>query len=631
MCGLAGIFAQTIAPGRAQVVEAMAATLHHRGPDGRGFAHGENFALGHTRLSVIDIAGGAQPMATPDGGHLLVFNGEIYNYRELRSELEQQGVQFRTRSDTEVLLQMLVRDGEAALPRLNGMFAFAFIDKSAGKLLMARDHFGIKPLYYFETPRGELVFASEIKALLAHPEAPHRRSPRGLSQYLAFQFCFDDQTLFEGIRKLPPGSLLTRRVGGTLDVRRFWDMNFHINESRDEDDFLDQLEQLMEDAVKLQLRSDVPLGTYLSGGIDSSLVSALAREFTSAPLDIFHGRFDAGAAYDESHYARMVSDSIGAKYHEVVVRPEDFVAHMPGLIRAMDEPAAGPGLLPQFLVSKLARENVTVVLGGQGGDEIFGGYARYLVAYLEQALKGAIYETQEEKQHLVSLASIVPNLSVLREYVPMMRGFWSEGLFEDMDRRYFRLINRMPDVDSLLTPEMTASPHADELFGAFSQEFNYPDTHSYINKMTHFDLRTQLPALLQVEDRVSMAVSLESRVPLLDHRVVDFVTTMPPAIKFKGGRLKHLLKRLAAKRLPAPVVGRKDKMGFPVPLTEWMKQGPVRDFVGDTVLSQAARQRGIFRPESVEQLMAHEAPFGRQLWAVLSLELWHKAFAPAEA
>ncbi len=630
MCGIAGVFADTLPPGRAEIVEAMATRLHHRGPDGKGFAHDPSFILGHTRLAVIDVATGAQPQTTPDGRYVLIFNGEIYNYRELRAELEQAGAHFQTQSDTEVLLQLLARYGENALQKLTGMFALAFVDTREKTLLLARDHFGIKPLYYFETPAGEVVFASEIKALLVHPEAPRKRSSRGLSQYLAFQFCFDDLTLFDGIRKLPPGFVLKRCARGPCEVRRYWDLNFQIDEDHNERYFFDRLEQLMENAVRLQLRSDVPLGAYLSGGLDSSLVSAYARDFTAAPLKVFHGRFDAGPAYDESRYARAVAQSIGADYHEVVARPEDFVEHMPALIRAMDEPAAGPGLFPQFLVSRLAREHVTVVLGGQGGDEIFGGYARYLVAYLEQALKGAIYETQEEKQHLVTLASIVSNLSVLQEYVPMMRGFWSDGLFEDMDRRYFRLINRMPDVSSLLAPDLMAQWNPDELFASFSKEFNYPDTLSYINKMTHFDLRAQLPALLQVEDRVSMAVSLESRVPLLDHHVVDFVTTMPPAMKFKGGRLKHLLKRLASPHLPAAIVERKDKMGFPVPLTEWMIQGPVRDFVADTVLSTAARQRGIFRPEGVEQLISREVPFGRQLWAVLSLELWHRECGVAE-
>jgi asparagine synthase (glutamine-hydrolysing) len=602
----------------------MAARLHHRGPDGRGFADGPSFAFGHTRLAVIDVATGAQPQSTPDGRFTLIFNGEIYNYRELRADLEKRGVVFQTQSDTEVLLYLLAREGEGALKRLTGMFALAFIDKRENTLLLARDHFGIKPLYYVETPSGEIVFASEIKALFAHPEVPKKRSSRALSQYLAFQFCFDELTLFEGIRKLPPGCLLTCRAGDRPTVRRYWELNFRIDEDHTERYFFERLEHLVEDAVRLQLRSDVPLGAYLSGGIDSSLVSAFAREFTGAPLKVFHGRFDVGPAFDESSYAQAVAQSIGAEYHEVVAQPQDFVDHMPALIRAMDEPAAGPGLFPQFLVSRLAREHVTVVLGGQGGDEIFGGYARYLVAYLEQALKGAIYETQEEKQHLVTLASIVPNLAVLKEYVPMMRGFWSDGLFEDMDKRYFHLINRMPDVRNLLSPDLVAQWNPEELFAEFSHEFNYPDTLSYINKMTHFDLRAQLPALLQVEDRVSMSVSLESRVPLLDHKVVDFVTTMPPAMKFKGGRLKHLLKRLAASRLPSSVLQRKDKMGFPVPLTEWTAKGAVREFVLDTVLSDAARQRGIFDPKAVEMLVSNEAPFGRQLWAALCLELWHR-------
>lgn len=624
------MFGERLPHDRANIAREMAARLAHRGPDGRGFAHDLDFAFGHTRLAIIDIETGAQPQVSPCRRYVLIFNGEIYNYRELHAELCREGAVFRTKSDTEVLLQLLVRRKQDALNQLRGMFAFAFIDKVERTLLLARDQFGIKPLYFFETRSGETVFASEIKALFVHPDVPCKRSQRGLSQYLALQFCFGEQTLFEGVRKLPPGCLLLQRAGCPARVQRYWDLDFHIDEDHDENYFCERLEQHVEDAVRLQLRSDVPVGAYLSGGIDSSIVSAYARDFTAAPLKVFHGRFEAGPDFDESRHARSVAQHIGAEYHEVVARPEDFVEHMPGLIRAMDEPAAGPGLFPQFLVSRLARQHVTVVLGGQGGDEIFGGYARYLVAYLEQALKGAIYETQEEKQHLVTVSSIVPNLAVLKQYVPMLRSFWSRGLFEDMDQRYFHLINRMPDVEDLLMPGMIRDRDPRELFASFSQEFNYPDTLSYFNKMTHFDLRAQLPALLQVEDRVSMAVSLESRVPLLDHHVVDFVTTMPPAMKFKGGRLKHLLKKLAAPRIPSQVLERKDKMGFPVPLTEWMQRGPVRDFVADVVLSDVARQRGIFRPQSVEQLLAKEAPFGRQLWAVLCLELWHREFMPSE-
>lgn len=626
MCGLAGVVGSNLAPDRAQIVRAMTSRLQHRGPDGEGFASGEDFVFGHRRLAIIDVASGAQPQTTEDGRHVLILNGEIYNYLELRAQLEQEGVSFRTRSDTEVLLKLLAREGEAALKRLVGMFAFAFFDRKERTLLMARDHLGIKPLYFCETERAELIFASEIKALFAHPAAPRRRSERGLFQYLTFQFCLGDQTLFEGIRKLPPGCLLRWQPGRGATIHRYWDMNFHVDEEHTESYFFDRLHFLLHDSVRLQMRSDVPIGAHLSGGLDSSVVSALARKITERPFKVFHGRFDAGPQYDESRHARRVAAHIGAEYHEVTPTAADFVTTMPMLIRAMDEPAAGPGLFPQFIVSRLAKQEVTVVLGGQGGDEMFGGYARYLVAYLEQALKGAIYETQEERQHLVTLSSIVPNLAVLREYVPMMKSFWSTGLFEDMDRRYFHLINRMPSVEHLLAPDLFAQRDEAELFASFSSEFNSPDTLSYINRMTHFDLRAQLPALLQVEDRVSMAVSLESRVPLLDHRIIDVVTTMPPATKFKGGHLKHLLKHLAQPYLPPEIINRKDKMGFPVPLNEWIRQSPVREFVSDIVLSDTARQRGIFRPDAVERLLAHEAPFGRQLWAVLCLELWHREF-----
>jgi asparagine synthase (glutamine-hydrolysing) len=292
----------------------------------------------------------------------------------------------------------------------------------------------------------------------------------------------------------------------------------------------------------------------------------------------------------------------------------------------MDEPVAGPGLFPQYRVSAMAATQVKVVLGGQGGDEIFGGYARYLVGYLEQALKGAIFETQEEGRHIVTLASIIPNLALLREYQPLMQQFWRDGLFEAMDARYFRLIDRSPDLHQILSPEAAARFDRGAVFERFQRTFNHPDTRSYLNKMTHFDMKTLLPALLHVEDRVSMAVSLESRVPLLDTRIVDLVTSMPPAIKFRGGRTKHALRQAVSGHIPEVVLRRKDKMGFPVPLSQWMRAGPVREFVADTLLSRRSRDRGIFNRAALERLIDREAAFGRQLWGVLCLELWHTSF-----
>jgi asparagine synthase (glutamine-hydrolysing) len=325
----------------------------------------------------------------------------------------------------------------------------------------------------------------------------------------------------------------------------------------------------------------------------------------------------------------MVAESCGAQMHLITPTEADFVQLMPELVRQMDEPAAGPGLFPQFMVSRYAASRVKVVLGGQGGDEIFGGYARYLVAYLEQALKGAINETTEEGEHIVSLHSILGNLPALRQYQPMMQDFWKDGLFEPMDRRYFRLIDRSGGALTLLSPEFRSGFDPEMRFERFSAVFNHPETQSFYNKMTHYDMATSLPALLQVEDRVSMASSLESRVPLLDHRIVDLVASMPPRMKFRGGELKYLLKRAIGDLLPAPVVDRKDKMGFPVPLHHWAR-GAARDFFGDVLLSRRATERGVFDRAEVEKLMDHEHAFGRRLWGLLNLELWYQTFIDAD-
>lgn len=626
MCGLCGIVGSSLAPDRERVVRSMMGRLRHRGPDDEGLASGGGFVFGHRRLAIIDLEQGRQPMRSADGRFTLIFNGALYNYLELREELGATGIVFRTHSDTEVLLELLGQEGEAALDRALGMFAFALYDARTREVLLARDPFGIKPLYYTVTPSNELVFASEIKALLAHPEVVPRRSDHGLHQYLTLQLCLGDATLFEGIHKIEPGCLLRWHPAKGGRSRRYWDCDFSIDTDHTPSYFAATLAALIEDSVRLQLRSDVALGAQISGGLDSSLISTLAGRLSPTPLPVFHGRFAEAPGYDESSFARLAAVSVGAEYHEVVPTAEEFVKDLRRLIYLMDEPAAGPGLFPQYRVADLASRHVKVVLGGQGGDEVFGGYARYVVGYLEQALKGAIFETQEEGQHLVSLASIIPNLPLLRDYVPLMRDFWSRGLFDPMDARYFRLIDRLPDLEAVLEPELAHRGFHEEVFEVFRREFNHPQTVSYINKMTHFDLKTLLPALLQVEDRVTMAVGIESRVPLLDRRVVDLVTTMPPVLKFAGGRTKHVLKQIGANVLPREIVERKDKMGFPVPLREWMRGGRVRDFVADTLLATASRQRGIFRPDALERLIDSQTTFGRQLWGALCLELWHEIF-----
>jgi len=600
--------------------------MAHRGPDDQGLKHIQGqVLLGHCRLAIIDLELGAQPMRTEDGRYTLVYNGEIYNYLELRQTLIQKGLRFKTFSDTEVLLHLLVQEGVDAIKKLNGMFAFLFHDQKTNEWIAARDHFGIKPLYYTRL-KDEFVFASEIKVLLAHPDIHARRDDVALHQYLTFQFCLEERTLFRDIFKVKPGHLLRGRGHDILSQTCYWDTNYHIDQYHTEEYFLDRLRDLLSDSVRLQLRSDVPLGGYLSGGLDSSLVCALASDHLQTPISMFHGRFAEGKAYDESFYAQELANSRNGFFHEAVPTANDFVKDLPDLIYALDEPLAGPGLFPQYHVSRLAKEHVTVVLGGQGGDEIFGGYARYLVGYLEQALKGSILETNEEGRHLVSLESIVPQLPLLKQYHPLLSHFWSKGLFEEMDARYFRLIDRSQGLADYLNTELLNRFDREKLFSDYRGVFNHPDTQSYINKMTHFDQKTLLPALLQIEDRVSMAVSLESRVPLLDSRIVDLVTTMPPPLKFQGGKTKHILKKTVQNILPPTVLERKDKMGFPVPLTEWMQAGPVRDFVSDVLLSRASLERGVFQPKALETMLSEQGVAARRLWGALCLELWHQQF-----
>ena len=630
MCGISGL----LGPGSGEdkgraLVSAMSRKLIHRGPDEFGFAHGKDFSFAHRRLSIIDIEHGQQPMFSEDKRYVLVYNGELYNHVELRQQLIESGESFATRSDTEVLLKALTTWGVSVLPLLNGMFAFAFLDTHTGAWILARDPFGIKPLY-FTAHKGKVSFASEIKALLCDPNLVAEADWKGIEHYLTFQFCLGEQTMFKGVRRLEPGCAILGEGGQIARISRYWDTSYEIDDHTSEENFCEQLRFLISDSINLQVRSDVPVGAYLSGGLDSTVVASLGAKHINQPINLFHGCFNEAPIFNESEYAQMAAKAIaGSALHITSPTAHNFVEDIPRLIYAMDEPSAGIGLFPQYRVSELAAQHVKVVLGGQGGDEIFGGYARYLIGYLEQALKGAIFETQEEGQYIVSLESIIPNLPLLKEYQPLMQMFWRDGLFEEMDKRYFRLLDRSPDLNQVLSTEALNVYNRDRVFTSFQTVFNHPKTMSFFNKMTHFDQKTLLPALLQVEDRVSMSVSLESRVPLLDTRIVDLVTQMPPQLKFSGGQVKQIFKKATLDIVPKAIANRKDKMGFPVPFATWMKKGIVRDFVGDILLGQRCRERGIFRNSSLEQLIHAEPDYGRQLWGALCLELWYQRFVDA--
>lgn len=626
MCGLVGIYGGDHRHAMENRVEKMKNTIVHRGPDGEGtYVDAEvPLVLGHRRLAIIDPKNGQQPMTTSDDMVTVVFNGAVYNYLELRRELIARGHAIHTYSDTEVILHAYTEWGEACVHKFNGMFAFAIWDRRNKKLFCARDRLGIKPLYYW-SDGTQLIFASEIKAILAAGVKGESNSD-GLQDYLTFQFCLGDKTLFKGIKKLEPGYALSVKLETghvQTKVYQYWDVEYNIDEGHSEAWFVDHLSSLLEDSVRIRLRSDVPLGAHLSGGLDSSTVVSLASSMLDGmPFKTFTGAFKEGAQFDETKYAKIVSKAANTEYHEIYPSAKDFVQMLPKLMYAMDEPLAGPGLVPQYYVSKLAAQHVKVALGGQGGDEIFVGYARYMVAYLEKCLSGAINQTLDQNKYAVSLASIVPNLPVLQNYTPMLQNLWKEGLFGAQDERYFRLIDRNEGTKGLFNPigDGSYSP-----FASFQKIFNREGLHSMINRMTYFDLKASLPALLHVEDRTSMSVSLESRVPLLDYRIIELLATIPPNIKFSNGRMKHLFKQSVKNFVPEQIYNRKDKMGFPVPLQQWFK-GDAKDFVHDTLLSQRTRNRGLFQMKAVEAAVEGQGQYGRAVWGLLCLELWHRIF-----
>lgn len=623
MCGIAGnleLDSRPI-PGLEKNLNVMNRLLAHRGPDGNDTWRHKNAHIGfaHTRLSIIDLTSAAsQPMG--DGaGNWLVFNGEIYNYLELRRELGEE--KFRSHSDTEVILHAYAKWGPNCVDHFRGMFAFALWDEKNQTLFCARDRFGIKPFYY--TVQGStFYFASEIKALLPFMDEA-ATDLEGFKDYLAFQFCLAGKTLFKNVSELLPGHTLTIK-NGQISKRRYWEVYYTLDLDHTDSYFEHKLQELLEDSVAMHLRADVPLGSFLSGGLDSSIVSTLAHKHSSRNLIGFTGKFANGPEYDESAYAKDVADHCGFELKTLDITADDFLNNISKVIYHMDYPVAGPGSLPQFMVSKMASGHRKVTLGGQGGDEIFGGYTRYLIAYFEQCIKGAIDGTLHNGNFIVTYESIIPNLTSLQNYTPLLREFWSKGLFESMDQRYFSLINRAPKLGDEIHWDRLGAYKPFETFKSIFHGNNVGHQ-SYFDLMTHFDFKTLLPALLQVEDRVSMAHGLESRVPLLDHPLVEFAATIPANVKFKNGNMKHVFKNSFAHTLPRSVVERKDKMGFPTPLTEWIK-GPANEFIKGVFSSSKALGRDLVDNRKVLEKLTAESRFGRNVWGLFCLELWQQTF-----
>ena len=627
MCGIAGVLSLSGAPipGIARRLERMSELLAHRGPDGSGvwISSDQSVGLAHVRLAVIDVgASGAQPMLGP-AGTVLSFNGEIYNYRELRDLGAARGFPFRTQSDSETILSQYLHEGLDSLCAMRGMFAFALWDPTAQRLILARDRVGIKPLYYTIVD-DILYFASEVKGLV--PFLPRiETDPDALAEYLTFQYLIGDRTLFSGVKQVMPGHALTWVADrGFADVR-YWDVQYDIDYEHSEDYFLERLRGLVDESMDMHVRSDVEIGAYVSGGIDSSLIGRLAADREGSCLKAFHGRFLEPPGYDESMYAEAAVDAFEGQLHVADIGVADFERDMRKVIYHLDYPVAGPGSFPQFEVSALAKSELKVVLGGQGGDEIFGGYARYLVAYLEQCLRAAIDGTAGNGNFVVTLESMLPNLRVLQEYQPLLQQFWREGLFGPLDERFFRLIDRGTELTAEVRWDvLDMAGLRDRYMTTFNSTRNVRKE-AYFDSMTHFEFKTLLPALLQVEDRMSMAHGLESRVPLLDHRIVEFAATVPADIKFKDGKLKRMLKESFKSEIPPAIRHRRDKMGFPVPLTEWFA-GPLKPYAEGVLESLRDRDDAVLDGRAALAGFQGSPRFSRKAWGLLSLELWMQEF-----
>jgi len=609
----------------------MRDVLRHRGPDGAGLMTSGHVGFGHRRLSIIDPAGGQQPMANPDRTVWITYNGEIYNFRELRADLELRGFRFATKSDTEVILRAYEAFGEECVERLRGMFAFAIWDQRHRKLFLARDRLGIKPLYYAITG-DELLFASEIKAILAARAARPAFNRTILPEFLATRFSAGAETFFEGIRKLLPGRTLSWSPGEGFRGRRYWRPPVALDDSRETlAQRAQRVRARLEEAVRCHLVSDVPVGLFLSGGIDSSGLAALMAPMVKDPIRTFSVGFN-DQRFSELNYARLAAESVGAEHREVIVTPSEFFRMLPSLVWHEDEPIAFPSSVSLYFVSDLARRNrVKVVLTGEGADELFLGYNRYRVTAWNERL-GRAYWAAVPGSVRGGVRRFVGTLpGRLRRYSertflalkPGPRELFFEN-FAVFPERMRQLLLREPELLDARDPYAVELQCYDE---------NPAGT---LERMAHADLQTYLVELLMKQDQMSMAASVESRVPFLDHPFVEYAAATPGEYKLRGWRTKAVLREALRDLVPRAILTR-PKMGFPTPLGRWLR-GPFRSTLQEFVLGPRALGRGLFDPAFVRRLVDDHAngirDHGDRLWLLMNLEIWQRLFIdgePAEA
>lgn len=623
MCGIAGMVARRGEEVSASDVHRMCQTIVHRGPDDEGIYARGPVGLGMRRLSIIDLSGGKQPIHNEDKSVWVVFNGEIYNFPELRRELESRGHQFYTHSDTEVIVHLYEEMGADCVKKLRGMFAIALYDERKNSLLLARDRLGKKPLHY-ALHNGRLLFGSEIKTMLAVAPELAEVSLEGVLQFFYFAYVPDPLTAFQKIHKLPPGHLL-EYAGGEIKVRQYWDIPAYSNQSpKSEEELLQELENRLLEATRIRLISDVPLGALLSGGVDSSIVVALMARASSGPVKTFSIGF-RNQDFNEAEYARLVAERYGTDHHELTVEP-NISETLEMLSGMMEEPFGDSSMIPTYYVSKLARQHVTVALSGDGGDELYAGYDRYIVnlrrsRYGIPGWMGRLY-----RDHVYP---------VLPQNVRGRKFAWNISL--PSRDRYLDGLSFLPALDrerSLFSDDLLseAGRFTDpfQRYERYYDEAPAPDT---LSRLLYLDTKTYLTAdILAKVDRMSMATSLEVRVPMLDHEFVEWTASLPIEWKFRNGTRKYLLKKLAERIGIPPALLHRRKQGFSLPLVHWMRD-EMRDGLLGILSEPRTLQRGYFKPKAVRSLLDEHFRGYRDhagaIWLLLVLELWHRNFLEA--
>jgi asparagine synthase (glutamine-hydrolysing) len=630
MCGICGIVGQA----DDQLIKNMLARIAHRGPDDEGTyiaaaANGERVGLGHRRLSIIDLSpAGHEPMSDAQGEIWLTYNGEIYNFKELRKELEKCGYRFKSESDAEVVIYAYREWGLNSLALFNGMFAFAIWDGRDNSLLLARDRLGIKPLYYAETPAG-FAFASEIKALLAIPNFKREVDLASLDQFLSFLWTPDPDTLFRGVKKLPPAHFLLHQNGQT-EVRQYWDLQFNEDDSLSEQEWIEKVREQVERSVRAQMIADVPLGAFLSGGVDSSSIVSLMTGLVSQKVTTYTFGFKSedlryDILEDDVKYAREIGAKLATDYHESFFEPQ-VMDLLPKLVYHLDEPVADPAAITSYLICKAARERLTVLLSGMGGDEVFAGYPRHIAVKLAAAYN--LIPSFISRPLVEAMPAMMPGRfnSVFRNTKKLAR---SAAL--PLRERYLGYCTYFKEDEkrALYTGAMNTATVECNALSAHQDYFDKVADEDFINQMLYVDLKTFLPCLnLTYTDKTSMAASMEVRVPLLDHELVEMAARIPARLKIKGLTRKYILKKAAEKWLPKNIIYRK-KAGFSAPLRSWL-HNDLRGMVEDLLCESKVRQRGYFDYREVRRLiddnLAGREDNSLKIFQLLTLELWHREF-----